>query len=85
MKKAFSFGQCAAVVLICTGLVSTGIVWYVHQLTQKLETETILILQEFAAQDAKHIEMQVQEDLDLLSSIATSLSVLPLSRRPKRS
>lgn len=78
MKKAFSFGQCAAVVLICTGLVSTGIVWYVHQLTQKLETETVQILQEFAAQDAKHIEMQVQEDLDLLSSIATSLSVLPL-------
>ncbi len=78
MKKPFSFGQCASVVLICTGLVSTGIVWYVHQLTQKLETETVLILQEFAAQDAKHIEMQVQEDLSLLSSIATSLSVLPL-------
>ena len=78
MKKSFSFGQCAAVVLICTGFVSTGIVWYVHQLTQKLETETVHILQEFAAQDAKHIEMQVQEDLNLLSSIATSLSVLAL-------
>ena len=77
MKKSFSLTQCAAVILLCTGLASTGIVWYVHQLNTKLKTETLLILKEFAAQDARHVEMQVHEDLDLLSSIATSLSLLP--------
>ncbi len=81
MKKSFSLGQCVAMILICTGLASTGIVWYVHQLNAKLKTETILILQEFAAQDAKHIEMQVNEDLNLLSSVATSLAMLPQIER----
>jgi hypothetical protein len=76
MKK-FSFGQCVAVVLLCTGLASTGIVWYVNQLTHKLETETVLILKEFAAQDVRHVEMQISEDLELLYSMATSLGMYP--------
>lgn len=77
MKKSFSFAQCAAVILLCTGLVSTGIVWYVQQLNTKLKTETFLILKEFAAQDARSVEMQVSKDLDLLSAIATSLGMYP--------
>ncbi len=77
MKKSFSFVQCAAVILLCTGLASTGIVWYVHQLNSKLKTETILILEEFAAQDARNVEMQVNEDLTLLSAIAASLGMYP--------
>ena len=77
MKKPFSFTQCAAVVLLCTGLVSIGIATYIQQLTNKLEQETFLILKEFAAQDAQHLELQVKEDLALLSSVATALSVLP--------
>lgn len=76
MKK-FSFGHFVAVVLIRTGLASTGIVWYVNQLTHKLETETILILKEFAAQDVRHVEMQISKDLDLLYAIATSLGMYP--------
>lgn len=77
MKKTFSFGQCAAVVLICTGLVSTGVVWYVNQLTHKLETETLQILKEFADQDAQHVRAQVTADLGMLSAVATAMSILP--------
>lgn len=77
MKKSFSFPQCAAVVLICTGVLSVGISLYVNQLTHLLKKETILILTEFAAQDARNIEQQVNEDLHLLSSVAASLSFLP--------
>ena len=77
MKKSFSFTQCVAVVLLCTGLVSVGIASYMQKLTEKLEQETFLILKEFAAQDAQNLELQVKEDLDLLSSVAASISVLP--------
>ena len=77
MKKSFSFGQCAAVVLICTGLVSTGIVLYVNQLAQKLEKETLQILSEFADQDAQHVRSQVTADLGMLSAVATAMSILP--------
>lgn len=79
MKKNFSFVQCATVLLLCTALVSAGILLYVNHLTNALEKETLLALQEFALQDAKHVEVQVKEDLDLLSSIATALSVFPES------
>lgn len=77
MEKKFSFLQFAAVLLACTALVSTGIWLYVNRLSTALGRETTLALQEFSAQDAKHIEMQVKEDLDLLSSIAASISILP--------
>ncbi len=77
MKKTFSFTQCVAVVLLCTGLASIGIYTYMQQLTKKLEQETILILKEFAAQDAQNLELQVKEDLDLLSSVAAAISVFP--------
>lgn len=77
MTKKFSFMQFACVLLACTALVSAGIAWYVHSLTVNLGKETISVLQEFAAQDAQHIEMQVAEDLNLLSAIASSIAVLP--------
>ncbi len=77
MKKNFSFVQCAAVIIACTALVSTGIALYLNQLTGALSKETLLALQEFATQDAKHIEMQVAEDLDLLSSIAIAIAHSP--------
>ncbi len=77
MKKSFSFTKCVAVVLICTGLVSVGIATYMQQLTNKLEQETFLILKEFAAQDAQNLELQVKEDLALLSSVAAAMSVVP--------
>ncbi len=77
MTKKFSFAQCAAVLLTCTALVSGAILLYVNQLTRTLETETVQILREFAAQDAQNIEMQVAEDLDLLGALATSISLLP--------
>ena len=77
MNKKFSFVQFAAVLLACTALVSAGIALYVHRLATGLAKETISVLQEFAAQDAQHIEMQVQEDLNLLSAIASSIAVLP--------
>ncbi len=77
MKKNFSFVQCAAVIIACTALVSTGIALYLNQLTKALSKETLLALKEFAAQDAKHIEMQVAEDLDLLSSIAIAIAHSP--------
>ncbi len=76
MKK-FSFVQFAVVLLACTALVSAGIFLYVHRLTATLEKETISVLQEFAAQDVQHIEMQVAEDLNLLSAIASSIAILP--------
>lgn len=72
MKK-HSFGQFAAVLLICTAVLSIGISWYVESLHQTLVRETRSYLQEFALQDARHLEMQVQEDLDLLRSIAVSI------------
>lgn len=77
MEKKFSFVQFACVLLACTALVSAGIAWYVHHLTLGLEKETLSVLREFAAQDAQHIEMQVAEDLNLLSAIASSIAVLP--------
>ncbi|MBR2082395.1 MAG: cache domain-containing protein [Elusimicrobiaceae bacterium] len=77
MNKKFSFAQCAVVLLACTAIVSVGILLYMHRLTNTLEKETLLALQEFAQQDAQHIEMQVSEDLDLLASVATAISVLP--------
>lgn len=77
MKKSFSFVQFACVLLACTALVSAGIFLYVNRLTLALEKETITALQEFAAQDALHIEMQVAEDLNLLSAVASSMAVLP--------
>lgn len=77
MNKKFSFVQFAAVLLACTAVVSAGISLYVHRLTTALEKETISVLKEFAAQDAQHIEMQVEEDLNLLSAIASSIAVLP--------
>ena len=83
MKKKFSFTQCVVVVLLCTGLVSVGIAVYMQQLTDKLEQETFLILKEFAAQDAQNLELQVKEDLSLLSSIATAMSVLPTLDTPE--
>ena len=69
--------QFAGVLLTCTALVSAGIALYVHRLTSGLSKETISVLQEFAAQDAQHIEMQVAQDLNLLSAIASSIAVLP--------
>lgn len=77
MKKTFSFFQFALVLLACTAIVSTGIWLYVNRLSVALERETFTALREFATQDAKHIEMQVAEDLDLLSAIASSIAVLP--------
>lgn len=76
-KNKFSFGQFAAVLLICTGLVSIGISLYVNQLTQKLEKETLQLLSEFADQDAQHVRSQVAADLGMLSSVATAMSILP--------
>ncbi|MBP5616830.1 MAG: cache domain-containing protein [Elusimicrobiaceae bacterium] len=77
MKKSFSFVQFVCVLLACTALVSIAIALYVNHLTRALEKETFMALQEFAAQDAKQIEMQVTEDLNLLSAIASSIAVLP--------
>ncbi len=77
MNKKISFAQCAAVLLACTALVSGAILLYVRQLTNTLENETLQILREFANQDAQHIEQQVADDLDLLSAIATAMSILP--------
>ncbi len=77
MNKKFSFMQFACVLLACTAVVSAGIAWYVHSLTVGLGKETVSVLKEFAAQDAQHIEMQVAEDLNLLSAIASSIAVLP--------
>ncbi len=77
MQKKFSFFQFATVLLACTSLVSAGIFLYVRHLTIAQQKEVVSALQEFAAQDAKHIEMQVAEDLDLLTSLAASLSILP--------
>ncbi len=77
MKKTFSFFQFAVVLLVCSAIVSTGIWLYVARLSAASSREATLALQEFAAQDARHIEMQVAEDLALLSSLAASLSILP--------
>lgn len=76
MKK-FSFGQFAAVLLMCAVLVSAGIFLYMQHLTNALQKETMTALQEFAAQDAQHIEMHVAEDLNILAAIASAISVLP--------
>lgn len=76
MRK-FSFGHCVAVILICTGFVSLGISLYVNQLTQKLEKETFLLLNEFANQDAQHVRSQVTADLGMLDAVATAMSILP--------
>ncbi len=76
MKK-FSFVQFVCVLLACTALVSVAISLYVGHLSKSLEKETFTALQEFAAQDARQIEMQVSKDLNLLSAIASSIAVLP--------
>ena len=77
MKKSFSFIQFATVLLACTALASAGIFLYTQHLSSALQKETINALQEFAAQDAQHIEMHVSEDLNLLSAVASSMAVLP--------
>ena len=77
MNKKFSFLQFAAILLACTSLVSAGIFLYVRHLTLTQQKDVLSALREFAAQDAQHIEMQVQEDLNLLSAVASSIAVLP--------
>ncbi len=77
MNKKFSFLQFAGVLLACTSLVSAGIFLYVERLTAGQQKEVLSALQEFAAQDAQHIEMQVNEGLNLLSAVASSIAVLP--------
>lgn len=75
MNTKFSFGRFAAVILIGLGILSTGIFMYVRTLNNTLEQETLSYLKEFAQQDARHIEMQVEEDLELLKSIALTIDV----------
>ena len=75
MEKNFSFGKFATILIICTTILSTGIFLYVHTLDTTLEQETFSYLSEFAAQDAHHIEIQVNEDLELLRAIASAIDI----------
>lgn len=75
MNHTFSFAKFATIILICMTVLSTGIFMYVQTLNSTLEKETISYLKEFAQQDARHIEMQVSEDLEVLKSIALAINV----------
>jgi len=72
MKK-HTFETFATILLVCTAVLSTGIFWYVGTLHKTLAQETRIYLNEFAIQDALHIETQVNEDLDLLHTIAIAI------------
>ncbi len=80
MKNPFSFGKFATILLVCTAVLSTGICVYVHKLDRTIAREICTYLQEFASQDARHIEMQIEEDLDTLQAMATALEVFEPSR-----
>ena len=77
MKKSFSFWQFSALLLICTAVLSTGIFLYVNRLSTLLHKDMTTYLSEVAKQGVNTIEAKVQDDLNLLKSIATAVSALP--------
>lgn len=77
MKKTFSFRQFSVLLLICTAVLSTGIFLYVNRLSTLLHNDMKTYLSEVAKQRVNTIEAKVQDDLNLLQSIATAVGTLP--------
>ena len=77
MKKTFSFWQFSVLLLICTAVLSTGIFLYVNRLSTLLHNDMKTYLSEVAKQRVNTIEAKVQDDLNLLQSIATAVGTLP--------
>ena len=77
MKKSSSFLQFSVLILVCTAVLSTGIYLYVNRLSTILHNDMKTYLSEVAKQGVNTIESKVQDDLDLLKSIATAISVVP--------
>ena len=77
MKKSFSFLQFSILILICTAVLSTGIFLYVNRLSTILHNDMKTYLSEVAKQGVNTIESKVQDDFDLLQSIATAIGVVP--------
>ena len=77
MKKSFSFWQFSVLLLICTAVLSTGIFLYVNRLSTLLHNDMKVYLSEVAKQGVNTIEAKVQDDLNLLRSIATAVGALP--------
>lgn len=76
MKKSFSFWQFSVLVLICTAVLSTGIFLYVNRLSNILHQDMKTYLSEVAKQGVNTIEAKVQDDFDLLQSIATAIGAV---------
>lgn len=77
MKKSFSFGRFSILVLLCTAVLSTGIFLYVNRLSNLLHHNMKTYLSEVAKQGVNTIESKVQDDFNLLQSIATAIGVIP--------
>ncbi len=77
MKKTFSFLHFSILLLLCTAVLSTGIFLYVNRLSTFLHQDMKTYLSEVAKQGVNTIEAKVQDDLDLLTSIASAIGSLP--------
>lgn len=77
VKKPFSFFKFSVLLLVCTAVLSTGIFLYVNRLSTLLHDDMKTYLSEVAKQGVNIIEAKVQDDLDLLQSIATAVGALP--------
>ena len=77
VKKFSSFWQFSVLILLCTAVLSTGIFLYVNRLSTLLHNNTKTYLAEVAKQGVNTIESKIQDDFNLLQSIATAIGVIP--------